>query len=395
MPNIFEYKPQLSYILEDINTIDNISDKDIKVEEPYIRNLASIGLEAVDKNISRLNNIISEIDDSLRNYNIRNDSELVDPSLNELVQELNDGDKYLNEGIITYNFYKQSKDIPILSNITNEWERQGSAINGLIEAEVLPFADDVLKDNQLVKKVIIESLVYDKQFTNLKDLKEQEFLELENYIKLKNDLNKLYSQEEYDLESSRSMKKNIDMKNIKLRYTKQTSEIIKDYANESDNMISLMERMVNKTKQNKVETLYREQAEKLNHLVNDRNTAKFLIYQGFKEKYNKFYSMKEELKNSPDRKIKDLSAKSLITNSRLYLDIAMPTVNNIDNSEVGDDMAPAILSLLSGLEDILNKKDLYMLDLKNVLKTTNKKTKDALNLVDEKDKTRRLYKNIK
>ena len=85
MPNIFRYKPELKYILDDINTIDNISDEELKVEESYIRNRNSIALDLLEENIRSIGGLKSEIDKRLKNVSVKYKNRPVDESLHELV----------------------------------------------------------------------------------------------------------------------------------------------------------------------------------------------------------------------------------------------------------------------------------------------------------------------
>ena len=395
MKNIFEYKPQLQYVLEDINSINNIRDQDIKIEESYIRTMPSISLEKVENNLLKIDGLEKEIGDVLKNVSIRTNEDLIDESLNELIDKLTDGNKYIVDKIITYNLYKECKDNSLLDNISKEWERNHSDINGLIEAEIYPYIQDLKEDNEIIKSIIENTLTYNKVSLNNQDLRTKESLEIENNIKTKNELKKEYSQKDINIQKIRPLQRNADLINIQMNFRTNMYEVLNDLINESSDLIDTISKEVSSSTKKNLETFYSSQSNELSKTIPDDNKLKLLLYQGFKGKRDKYYSMKKERDISFGSKIKKNAEKSLSAYSRLYLDVTVPIVLDLNNSRISDDLAPGLAHVFSGIEDITSKKEVVMIDFKNILKASNRKTKEGLSLISEKDRARRLYNNIR
>ena len=393
MANIFEYKPQLQYVLEDINSINNVRDQDIKIEEQFIRTLPSINLEKVKNNLSKLEKLEKEVSNTLKNISIKSDADLVDDSLNELIFNQTDGDKYIDNKTITYNLYKDCKDNPLLKNIANEWERYHSDVDGVIEAEIYPYIEDLIEDNELIKLVIEDTLIYDKEFLTSEDLRVQELLEIESMIKSKKDLNKAYSKKNID--ETRALRKNVELKNIKFNFRTNMYEVLNDLINESSELIDKISDEINSSTKKNLEEVYSLQSNELSKTIPDSNKLKLLLYQGFKDKRDKYFSMKKEKDIAFGSAVKKNTEKALSAYSRMYLDVAMPTVLDMGDKLISNELAPGITHVLSGIEDVVIKKEVMMVDFKNILKASNKKTKESLKLINEKDRSRRLYNNIK
>lgn len=393
MANIFEYKPQLQYVLEDINSINNVRDQDIKIEEQFIRTLPSINLEKVKNNLSKLEKLEKEVSSTLKNISIKSDADLVDDSLNELISNQTDGDKYIDNKTITYNLYKDCKDNPLLKNIANEWERYHSDVDGVIEAEIYPYIEDLIEDNELIKLVIEDTLIYDKEFLTNEDLRVQELLEIESMIKSKKDLNKAYYKKNID--ETRALRKNVELKNIKFNFRTNMYEVLNDLINESSDLIDTVSNEINSSTKKNLEEVYSLQSNELSKTIPDNNKLKLLLYQGFKDKRDKYFSMKKEKDIAFGSVVKKNTEKALSAYSRMYLDVAMPTVLDMGDKLISNELAPGITHVLSGIEDVVIKKEVMMVDFKNILKASNKKTKESLKLINEKDRSRRLYNNIR
>jgi hypothetical protein len=126
-----DYRPKIDYIPKDINTIDNVGGNPIygpKVES-YMNNLTSDVIVQLSDNLNRIENIKSIIDDKLKNTVVPGDKSILDEVTTELLKNLEDGNKFLETGIITYNLYKQCLDNPLLQNVVYEWDNYQSGIN--------------------------------------------------------------------------------------------------------------------------------------------------------------------------------------------------------------------------------------------------------------------------
>jgi len=390
MPNIFRYKPELKYILDDINTIDNISDEELKVEESYIRNRNSIALDLLEENIRSIGGLKSEIDKRLKNVSVKYKNRPVDESLHELVSTKTDGDIYISEGSISYGLYKDCLEEPILSPIVNEWERYHTDINGTIEGEIYPYLLELEEDNMALKESI-ETLV-----GQVDNLKEKELLSLESMLKAKNERDKAFDEDDIDVDKIRKLEKNIDIKEAKIEMEKDIAKMAKQYARESKRNIDAMGDLLNKENQDNRNKMYADQAKKLKdglHAPTDH--TKLLVYQGFKTKRDSFYSKKRENKNLYSKTSKVNAKRAFCTNTALYSKIAIPALVDMSLGSDTMNLAPGIKTILDGIDDISKRKEASILNMKNVITANNAQISDHLREIDEKDRARTMYKNLK
>lgn len=390
MPNIFQYKPELKYILDDINTIDNISDKELKVEESYIRNRNSLALELLDENIRSISDLKYEVDKRLKNVSVKYKNRPVDESLHELVATKTDGDIYISEGSISYGLYKDCLKESILSPIVDEWERYHTDINGLIEGELYPYLLELEEDNRVLKESI-ETLV-----GNVDKLKEKELLNLESMLKAKNERDQAFEEDEIDVDRIRKLEKKIDIKEAKIEMEKDIAKMAKQYAREAKRNINAMGDLLKKENQDNRNKMYADQAKKLKDGLNTPiDHTKLLVYQGFKTKRDSFYSKKRENKNLYSKTSKVDAKRAFCTNTALYSKIAIPALVDMTIKLDIADLAPGIKTILDGVDDISKRKEASILNMKNVITANNAQISDHLRDIDEKDRARNMYKNLK
>jgi hypothetical protein len=135
--NILEYRPELEYVLKDINTIDNVNSKVAERVEPYIVNNTSSVINKISEIKESVEGIRTSIDDKLKDFSVKTSIQLDDVSKQRILA-LTDGSKFVSDGTITYQLYKEAKDDPLLSVIVGAWDEYNAGINGSVEAELAP-----------------------------------------------------------------------------------------------------------------------------------------------------------------------------------------------------------------------------------------------------------------
>lgn len=396
MPNIFQYKPQLKYVLEDINTIDNISDSDIKVEESYIRNRGSIALESLESNIKRIDSLKSTVDKRLQGISIKYRNRPVDESLNDMVLSLTDGDKYVTEGIISYDLYKDCLNRPLVDSISKEWEKYHTDIEGIIEGELYPYIAIIEEDLNLMKDAIAKTSLRGKKFDNIEALKREELLSLEALIKKRSDRQDAYEEEDIDMTKIKKLEFEIGNKEAEQKMVESVSEIAIKYAKEVSKNIDKIEKLIDKKAQDKKNLLYSEQASKIKDKFNiKKDNLNLIVYQGFRAKREGFYSKKQENSNLYNKKHKRDAQKAFYTNAILYSEVVGPAINEMNAKRVTEDMSPGISIVLEGIEDIINSNESSMLNLKNIVSASNRVVGNHIDEITDKDKARMMYRSLR
>lgn len=393
--DIFKYKPELKYILEDINTVNNISDSEIVSERKYIKNRGSVALEILDENIDRVNDLKRLIDKRLKDMSIKYKNRQLDESLNPLITTLTDGDSYINDGSISYGLYKDCIGQPIIGAISDEWERYHTDIEGRIEGEIYPYLNTIEEDNLLMKDALLKASVNHYTYDTLDELKQKELIELENLMKIKNKRQELYNQPELDFAQIEEVDREIEKKEVRNKVESSISEIAIKFANKSKDNIGTAAKLLDEDHIKKKKELYRQQREKFKDKIKiDNKSFKLIIYEDFRKKREGFYSKKQENKNLYSSETKNRAQSSLYTNSLLYSGVISTTIRELNNKTITEDMAPGLSIMLEGIENVLNNNEASMVNFKNILSASNKRVKDHLKDIEGKDKTRLLYKSF-
>lgn len=396
MADIFDYKPNLEYTLGEIDTIDNIHSEDISIIQNFIRDNGSDVLDAININLERINNDKAIIDQRLKDVTVSINPRVIDDLVANYAKAHNDGEKLINEGIVTYGFYKYALDIEPLSQIVYAWDMQHASIDGIIEAELLPQLEYIEKDLELLRDLIDKTINYEKDYSNTEELKTRELEEIENLARLNREIESMYYSSQPDIEQIMLARRRYESKETKLRLKKTINQSAMKFTRGVSRILDLIENRLDIDTQKKEEDEIKRQAEaminKLTTVGYDEKKAKLLIYQNFKSKRDSLVAKKQDMDNVSKGKAN--TYRGIVTNTRLYLDVALPAIDELQYILIDTDEEEGFSNLLDGASDIVNAKQASMIELKNTLKASTQLIYKQTKGIIEKDRTRTIYKSL-
>ena len=396
MSDVFNYKPDLQYHLDDVNTIDNIQIGDSYANPGFVRNRGSIAIEDIDACLLRVANTKSVIDKRLKDVNIPINSRAIDDLVRAYARGHNDGEKLIRENLITYDFYKYSLDKTPLSQVVYAWEMHQFGIDGMIEGEFLPQLNFMESNLICVKDAVNKIVNYDMKSTSIEDLKVEELLDIENYIQLDRHLDVLYNTEDVDTEEVITARKRLESKHSRLRLKNAVSKTaIKFALGMSESIDAIEESLTDNTVLNK-QTIYGGQADQLKAKLSKTELTlpkiKMIIYQGFKSKNDKLVAKKQDIDNATANQ--ESTYRDIITKARLYLDVAMPTLNELEYIPINEPEAIGFHHLIEGIEDLVVSKQSAILEIMNTTKAAVQLNQGQLESIIDKDQSRTMYKGL-
>lgn len=388
MSNIFEYKPILKYVLEDIDSINNLPDAGLDRVKPYILNNASDTLQRIKDTRELLKNIDFNIENVLKDISIPFDANLLDEITKGNIRELHDGNKLLNDGILTYDLYKRIGRDPSHRTVKDIWDEYHAGKDGLIEAELLPFVVEI--DNQLdrMKKAVEQTVVYDLKTT---DLKESELLYIEEYLRLTDELSQ--ARKNGDGDKIRSFKRRIEYKEHKLTHKKNLILGVKSTLPGIENMTrgifdaTLPEYHILQQK------MIDSQLEEIRRNTSITDTGlKLILYNALLDKKNTVLEARKNKENVFSEQVKNRVLSHTIRDSRVYLDVALPAVTDLCSAPDSLPMDGAGRYIVEGLERMTKLYEKSMLEFKNILAGDSKNINKIVTMIFDKNKARIMYK---
>jgi hypothetical protein len=396
----FDYRPKIDYIPKDINTVDNIGKSPVhnKKVENYSKNLPSNVVVNLSVNLAKIDDIKSIIDDKLKNTIVHGNIGILDDVASSILKSMEDGQKFLQDGVITYSLYKQCVDNPLMQPIVYEWENYHSGIDGQLEAELLPYINILEKDTKSALEVIMSTVLYDKNTSNIEDIKKQEMEDIENYLNITSKIDEFYRSSSLDIDQINLLRKNRDKIESRLDNNKSIVSMIDEFANETSEILDNVEYAIGdaskKIREESNNDAVKKIRDKFIGTSKDAPKIKLLMYQGFKAQREQLFAKKEEYTSTMSDDIKNNVFKGVITNSRLYTDIASDILNEMDYTIITEEDEYALLGLIAGSYDIRERQFNAMLDMKNILKSTTMNIKNNINDIVDKDRIRLIYKNL-
>lgn len=401
--NIFNYKPQLQYVLKDINTIDNIiEDEELKFNEPFIKNRGSITLESLKRAKDKAINIEKMIDEKLKDYIVPINNIDFDDLSKIFINQHPDSDKLLNEDKITYSMYKYSLGNKAMYMIKHKWDVFNAGIEGNLDAEMYPYILSIKEDLDSAIEIINQTVLYGKDFTNLEVLSQKELVEIEEFMRLNNEFNNSYDNQNIaDEEQYKSicqqreiLSNQIDEKEKRLTFNKTISNIITDFSKDASFILDNVSDIISSDQQQKNLNTYNKQSLKILNKIKNKDKVQLVIYRDFKSRRNKVLNKSKDVENGLNKLSKKRNFSNFITESRIYLDIAMPTLNNLDSLSINSDEEIGFKHVVNGLEDMIDSYIKTSIELKNTLESSIQTTKSQIREINNKNNVRMLYKSF-
>lgn len=380
-----EYKPQIQWVPEEINTIDNTSRDNSSFDQENSLNYDDYYTysESTDK-VEQAMVIYEDIQTSIRNLlkdiNFEIPFELNDVEKHYL-KLIDGGDKVVDTGKITYDIYekiiKNSDLEDVLGRIKNVWEENASDLDGSFEAELLPIVNII--DNEL--KFVFQFLENTIQYSFDENLTAEE-----NEMSLLKSIESIESLlEDINLDPEKRKKYLMELDTLKDRrkYNNLINSKTIDFA---DIAILIGDQILNEIDQ-KRDT---DQKGLLKYNSLEEDTVKILLLSGFISSKESLYDKGKDIRNIYDYKYREKSYANMETDNKMYLDIASPILNdlceNLLESEAG--------YILHGLESLINNKNRSLIEYQNNLNSTIVSVKTLFDLLKYKDEIRQTYFNI-
>lgn len=392
--DLFEYKPVLQYILDDINTIDNVRDRDVEEVKPYIASSTAHVVNRLTQIQTLLDEAKTNIENGLRNTSIPFDKRLLDDILKDRVVGLTDAYKLVNDGILTYQLYKEVEDDPILGAITDIWDEYHAGIDGTLEAELKPLADAMGETLASIGQFVTDTLLYDYDAATRaseKKIRENELLQVEKYLYLLSEVKKLNKD---PVESKIvSVKKQLDSVERRLVHRKDTNTVLKDYLSRAGSIVQdIYDGTIPEFRKIQNDAL-REQLDTLRKSVSANDLAmKAIVYSSFKSEREAALSAKRSHKNILSKGIRSATFKGATKDIRLYMDVALPAIIDLSHMDEKTPILSAGKVFVSGLEKMSKAYGQSVLGIKNTLETSTQAINSLLSQVYDKQKTRVMYK---
>jgi hypothetical protein len=394
MSNPFEYRPELKYTPKEINTIDNVSSNITKQAEPYIIN----NTPSITKRIDSAKEALSEVISSLQSKSSKVESKIsitLDESMISTLSELSDGAKLINDGILTYQLYQEAKTNPTLSILCDAWNEYQTGINGSIEAELLPLAEevDLLLNN--IQYLVDNTLLYYKDPSVLTDevkLKESELAEVIRYAELQEQLKAAINSASSD---TVSINKQLDVAELKLDYKKNIVLTLRTSLSKVSAAIeNLSDATVEEFQEIQQRAITKELGEVASCTSLTKTGLKTVTYSAFAKQYQDVLGLVRSHNNSIDSNVISNITKTAVVDARLYRDVAIDAITELSYADselqvnnIGD-------TLISGIESMVKSYENSIFYVKNAIESDIIIVEGLINSIYEKYKTRMIYKSI-
>jgi hypothetical protein len=392
--NILEYRPELEYVLKDINTIDNVNSKVAERVEPYIVNNTSSVINKISEIKESVEGIRTSIDDKLKDFSVKTSIQLDDVSKQRILA-LTDGSKFVSDGTITYQLYKEAKDDPLLSVIVGAWDEYNAGINGSVEAELAPYVNEVGELIDGLAYLIENTILYEKSQDVLSDpikFKESELDEINRYVKLR---------EQYvaainaGSQNTVTIKKQLDSAELKLEFKKNLVLTIKTSLLKISNIVqNLNDVTVPEFHRIQQQVLAQELATLGNNVSIDSLGMRAIVYSTFAKQYSDVLSSRRSHENLFTSLQTSSAFKAAVVDSRLYKDVAIKAIAELTYADSNLEIKTVGNTVISGLEIMTKSYENSILGVKNTLESSIITMGALINSIYEKYKTRVMYKSV-
>jgi hypothetical protein len=390
LSSIFDYRPQLEYTLKDINSINNIDNRDIQKIEPYIDNSTPNVISKIFDMKTSLEEARKIIDGKLKDTTARVNIAL-DDILKQRISSLPDASKLINDDIITYQLYDQIKDDPIMAPVADAWDEYQTGINGSIEAELAPYVDEI--DNLLTDILyFIENAILSDEtpeaLADMSKLRESELDEIERYLKLQQEL----SASDSDLIS---VGKQYDVAELRLNYKRNlNAALLTSMPRIFDIIQDLCDVAVSEFHQVQYTGLTSEMKAIKDVTALGNTNLKAIIYTAFADQYQNVMNARRNHAASANTMMIDEIFTNAVINSRLYKDVAIKSMTELMYTDPQLNVKTVGNVIINGLDKMSKSYERSVLDMKNTIESTITTVGSLTNKIYEKYKTRTMYKSL-
>lgn len=394
---ILEYVPEIKFTPADINTINNIINNKI---ESVVKDTISNSITKNIKRIQDLKNMIqqvkSDLEQKLEDVTAKFDKNLLDDILIDRLRRLKDASRLINDGIITYQLYKQIKDDPSFAIIKDAWDEYHCGIDGSIEAEMLPYIDVVEQLVDGIEQFINDAILYDEEPQNISDidkLRESEIALAEQHLRLQDDIKN--AMDKGDEDKYTVTKKQFDIIDNTLKYRKNANTIISSALTKLTDIVKSIQDVTSdkfhSTQYNAIKQQYEAAVRNMN--INNAS-MRAITYSIFTNEYNSVLETKRNYDNVMSYGVRDAIFKSASTNSRLYKDVAVPAMTELFYTDEELPFGTVGSTLVAGIEEIVKAYRYSMLSLKNMLESDANNVSNLVGQIYDKHRVRTTYNII-
>lgn len=394
MGNKMKYRPDLSYVLNKIKTVNNISEHSLQEAESRLKRSCSKALNDLEENIDRLDALRRKIDETLSGTEIKLNHSLSDQIPAFLIESHPDRTKFQEHDIITYSLYLFAQKEEFLYPIVHEWDIYHAGIHGMIEAEIQPSVLQFKEDHQMAREVILQTGLYDKEQKSREEMAEEELMEAIHTLEEENALKKKELDPSTDYAVIEKMRRKLDERKRKQELVENFNTSAIRFAKKADKAIQKMEFMLDKKEERNKEAALKAQQTLERSKNLDRDKLSFLLYHNFTNVQKETTAAKKESEGILDPKAREARKKEAIMLNRMQMEIVMPSLSEIEFlEEEGDD--EALMMILDGAEDITHRQQMAGLEFKNSLEVSARYHAQQTTALAYKDKVRVLHKNMK
>jgi hypothetical protein len=391
MTDFLDYKPNLEYTYEDIDTIDNTTGADLLSGKLIIKNTGAEATQALDEAIEEIEDAILVMKDGLKEQRVPMSGNRIDDMAAIYIGQHPDGKVLMDKGFVTYQMYEYARDIPALEFVAYNWEMHQAGPEGSLEGELISQLLLIKEEAMLARDLVDKVVNYDKKYKNINDLKEKELLEIEHFLNMDRRIDELYLDESSTMEDINDARKSYFEKKAKLELKKSVSKYSKRFAKDVKSIAKLAKDSLDTKKRQDEARVEQEKLEKFSKKTGiGTKKAKFLIYQSHKSKRDQIVSANQDMKTA--RRLKAESYRNMVTSMRAYMDIAVQTLNELEHTPVEDTFG--IGEMLNGAEVLTRNMQSALMEYSNEGRVSTHLIRNQIKRIITKDKVRSIYKNF-
>ena len=392
--SIFDYRPDIVYTLKDINSIDNITRKYADRAETYLNSGTPNIIGKVLGVKESLKEATAVTDNRLKDVVAKTDI-VFDDVFRQKVSLLPDSSLLINDGTITYQLYKIAKDDPYMVPIRDAWDEYHAGIDGEVEAELLPYMDEL---NDLINYILyfIEKAILPNEsqetLSDISKLKESELNQIERYFSLQDELEKAINTSNPNIVS---INKQYDISELQLNYKKNLNiALLTSMSKLSDTVQDICDVSIaqfHQLQRDGIDNEMRAYRKKVNLGDIDLRT---MIYVVFADQYRNTINAKREHDASGNMLIVEEIFRNAIVESRLYRDVAIKSLTEMLHADSNAVIGPVEKAFIDSIDKMTSSYGRSALATKNAIESTVSSIGSLVDQIYEKYRTRTMYKSL-
>lgn len=390
--NIFEYKPVLNYIFDDISTINNIPKNELteKERQYFLYNGSDLN-DKLNLYIDNIDKVISEISEKILHVAAPINTLSIDPNLSDIIKLYSGGSLILENGLIPFSFIQESSNNPSLYLIKRAWDDYSSGINGDLLSELYPQTEKIRKILINLQEVLDKTVNYRYNIDNGFSIKENQYFYFESYIKEKEDLSSAIKNK--DVKKINLLRKSISIKESKINHDLKICKEINNLLPKINKNLRMLKDCIGPQYDEYIQTINARADEIRNSLNFSNDAAAATIYSAFKKYKTKSEEIEATMQTVLSDKLVDGIKKSFIEKARIYLDAGINQISEISylNSEINE---TTLDILINGLEQIRKEYEQSSILFFDVEEASTNKLFEELILLYKKNDARSIYQKV-